>query len=196
MIECVALTGKEAVPYMGDLASLRCSVFREYPYLYNGNQEVEAAYLANYSKSDDVLLVLAKAGERVVGVSTCMAMSHADAAFKKPFLSHHIPMDELCYFGESVLLPDFRGQGIGHRFFDLREKWSAERGFKTNYFCAVVRQGNHPLKPTDYQTLDVFWKKRGYRKMEHLIAELEWREIHDLEGSESIHHLVFWANIP
>jgi hypothetical protein len=196
IIECIALTGGEVLPYIGDIAALRCSVFREYPYLYDGNQEAEAVYLSNYSNSDDVLLVLAKVEERVVGVSTCMAMSGSDSAFKKPFLDRNIPIDDLCYFGESVLLPEFRGMRIGHQFFDLRENWSRERGFKANYFCSVIRPDIHPFKPADYWTHDFFWQKRGYWKIEDLIAQLEWREINDPEGAESLHKLVFWSNAP
>jgi hypothetical protein len=40
---------------------------------------------------------------------------------KAPFIAAGGNVDHIFYFGESVLLPQFRGMGIGHHFFDERE---------------------------------------------------------------------------
>ena len=53
------------------------------------------------------------------------------------------------YYGESVLLPGWRGRGIGVAFFAAREARARELGFKVGTFCAVVRPDNHPLRPAD-----------------------------------------------
>ena len=37
------------------------------------------------------------------------------------FVARGIEVARLFYFGESVLLPEYRGQGVGHAFFDHRE---------------------------------------------------------------------------
>lgn len=194
MIECLGLTGSQAIPYINDLAALRCAVFRKYPYLYEGDPSAESVYLANYSKSENVFLVIAMFGDKVVGVSTCMAMSHADPAFQKPFINYKTPIKKICYFGESVLLPEFRGMGVGHRFFDLREQWATSQGFTTNVFCAVMRAEEDHRKPATYRSHDDFWMKRGFKKRDHLVAELTWREINDPTGTETSHKLVFWTN--
>lgn len=191
MIECEGITGQQAEPYLENLAELRCQIFREFPYLYDGDVEAEHKYLNNYTDNPNVFLVIAKDGERVVGVSTCMAMQTADEAFQKPFLESGIPIGKICYLGESVLLPEFRGMGVGHRFFDSREKWARERNFEVTAFCAVVREADHPEKPSDYHPHDAFWSKRGYVKRPDLVAELEWCEIGD-NPDEKSHQLVFW----
>lgn len=192
MIECIGLTGRQAMPYLEELAKLRCSVFREYPYLYDGDSEAERAYLANYADSENVFLIVTKAEGKVVGVSTCMPMAEADEAFQKPFNQAQSPLDEICYFGESVLMPEYRGLGAGHRFFDLREQWASVRGFSINAFCAVIRPLEDPRRPADYRPHDRFWSKRGYQRHDYLVAQLDWREIGDAVGRESSHDLVFW----
>jgi|AntRauTorckE6833_2_1112554.scaffolds.fasta_scaffold28635_2 GNAT superfamily N-acetyltransferase len=190
-IQCTGIPGSESGPYLEQLARLRCAVFREYPYLYDGDAEAEKKYLSNYSNSDRVFLVIAESEGQVVGVSTCMAMTEADYAFRKPFEGAEHPLEEICFFGESVLRPEFRRQGIGHRFFDLREQWAATRGFSINAFCSVIRAEDHPKKPADFRSYDSFWKKRGYQPDERFIAELEWREI-DSGHSDVPHRLIYW----
>jgi GNAT superfamily N-acetyltransferase len=66
----------------------------------------------------------------------------------------------LFYFGESVLLPEYRGHGIGHAFFDPRERPPA-RGASAACFAAVMRAPDHPARPAGYRPLDAFWHK-GY----------------------------------
>jgi len=193
MIECKCLSGIEALPYLEDLAGLRCQVFNEFPYLYDGDPEAEKKYLKNYTDRSDVLLVVARHGDDVVGVSTCMAMENADPAFQQPFVKAGIPIANICYFGESVLLPEFRGLGVGHRFFDLREDWALSRGFDTNVFCSVIREQEHPATPKDYRSHDDFWKKRGYIKRAGLICDLDWLEIGRQDCQETTHQLVFWS---
>jgi len=193
MIECTGLTGRQAKPHLNDLAKLRCEVFREYPYLYDGDARAERKYLASYADSKNVFLVIARSEGNIIGVSTCMPMAQADAAFQAPFVAKDADLDEICYFGESVLLPEFRGCGVGHSFFDLREQWASIRGFTTNAFCAVSRPADHPRQPDGYRPHDPFWTKRGYVRRDDLVAQLNWRELDDDSTEESPHELVFWS---
>ena len=45
-MEIRLLHGAAIAPYIDDLARLRLSVFREFPYLYDGTPEYEADHLA------------------------------------------------------------------------------------------------------------------------------------------------------
>ena len=78
------------------------------------------------------------------------------------------------YFGESVLLPEYRGQGIGHAFFDHREAAARAWGASRASFCAVIRPPDHPARPAGYVPLDAFWAKRGYAPVPGLIGEFTW----------------------
>src|SRR4051794_23140665 len=60
------------------LARLRGAVFAEWPYLYAGEPEAEARYLAAYAADPQAAVVVAFDGATPVGMATCqpMATSH------------------------------------------------------------------------------------------------------------------------
>jgi len=96
----------------------------------------------------------------------------------------------LFYFGESVLLPEYRGRGIGHAFFDHREAQALKCGASAACFAAVIRPDDHPAKPAGYVPHDAFWTKRGYGVVPGLVTELAWKE-HGEEG-ESLKTMQYW----
>lgn len=191
MIEVTPLTG----PYIRDalpaLADLRIRVFREWPYLYDGSPEYEEKYLNKFSQAKDALIVIARDSTHIVGASTASPLvGHADE-FAEPFRQRGYEPNDVFYFGESVLLPEYRGQGIGHAFFDHREKHARQmEKFKTAAFCAVTRSDSDPRKPANYFPLDTFWSRRGFQKEEKIAASLGWKEV-DSAGSVP-HTLQFW----
>ena len=182
--------GREIEPHLDALGELRIQVFREFPYLYDGSLANEHQYLRRYLDSSRSLVVLAFDGDRAVGATTCVPMADEMAEFQAPFLSANQPLEDICYFGESILLHDYRGRGIGHSFFDRREAHARRLGLAITTFCAVDRPDHHPLRPPDYRSLESFWLGRGYLRRPDLRAALAWREIQD--ASESTKTLTFW----
>lgn len=182
--------GEEIVPFIPALAQLRMAVFRDYPYLYEGSKEYEENYLRVYLKSKDTIIVLVRDGEKVVGASSGMPLKLEDNAVKKPFIDADINLEDVFYFGESVLLKEYRGYGFGKRFFYEREKHAKSLNYKIAAFCGVVRPENHPQKPKDYHPLDLFWEKKGYKKMEGMQTHFSWQDIGD--ESETPKMMQFW----
>ena len=83
------------------------------------------------------------------------------------------------------------GRGLGHAFFDHREAQARALGrFAHVAFCAVVRPDDHPLRPKDYMPLDGFCQKRGYAKVDGLIARFTWKDID--QPAESGKPMQFW----
>jgi GNAT superfamily N-acetyltransferase len=188
-VKILCLQGDEMRPYLGDLARLRIEVFRDFPYLYLGTVEYEQEYLAQFSKAPDSLLVLALDGERVVGASTGLPLCQGDEVFREAFSEEEIATTYYC--AESVLLPEYRGRGIGHRFFDRREDHARALGCQHITFCSVIRPEDHPLKPADYRSNDEFWRKRGYVPDEGREVKLSWQDVdHD---AETLKALAFWS---
>ena len=185
-------SGPEVAGHLESVARLRISVFREFPYLYEGDEAAEREYLSGYAGCPGSVFVLAEAEGRVVGVSTGLPLASADPAFREPFEAAGMDPAEWFYFGESVLAPEWRGRGIGHRFFDEREAHARSRGFLQTCFCAVERSADHPLKPPGYRMNDGFWSRRGYRKLPGLRARFSWRQI-DSPDSDVENELVFWT---
>lgn len=184
------LTGAEIAAALDDLAQLRIEVFRAFPYLYDGDVAYERDYISEFAAASHAALVAAFDGDRIVGAATASPMRAQKAEFQRPFTERGIDVDRLFYFGESVLLPQYRGQGIGHAFFDRREAAGRTAGAEQASFCAVVRPADHPARPADYQPLDAFWRKRGYRPVAGFITDFEWKEIGDAE--EVSHQMQYW----
>jgi len=184
------LTGAEVGAALGDLAALRIAVFAAYPYLYEGNAAYEAEYLAEYAAAEDAVLVAAFDGARIVGAATAAPMIHQKTEFREPFAARGLDVERLFYFGESVLLPGYRGQGIGHAFFDHREAQAKACGASAACFAAVIRPEDHPARPGGYLPHDAFWTKRGYALVPGLVTELAWKELG--EEGESLKPMQYW----
>lgn len=177
-MQLIYLQGAQIRQWLDSLAALRIRVFREFPYLYEGSLDYERDYLETYARSDNSLCVLVLDGEQAVGMSTALPLAHEDEAFMRPFIEQGFDIDSVCYFGESILLPDYRGQGLGVRFFEEREAHARRLpGVRYTAFCAVERPEDHPQRPSDYQGLDRFWQKRGYTPAPELYARYEWQDI-------------------
>ncbi len=165
--------------HLPDLAALRIAVFRDWPYLYDGSVDYEERYLAPYADSAAALVVGAWDGVRLVGAATATPMEDHAAAFAAPLAAAGIAPGDVYYFGESVLLAAYRGQGIGHAFFDAREAKARALGRRFACFCAVIRSEDHPLRPDDDRTLDGFWSRRSYAPLHGVEARFAWRDIGD-----------------
>jgi GNAT superfamily N-acetyltransferase len=191
-IHVTTVTGEDIKPFIKDLARLRIHIFRDFPYLYEGSREYEEKYLSAYLKSSDSIIVLVKDGDSVVGASSAMPMESETDEVKAPFINAGIPLSEVFYFGESLLMKEYRGRGFGHAFFDGREgRARSLKRFRYCAFCTVMRPDDHPLKPAGYIPLDVFWTKRGYTKRPELVSYFSWQDI-DKE-SETEKPMVFWT---
>jgi GNAT superfamily N-acetyltransferase len=184
------LSGAELAAALDDLAALRIAVFAAWPYLYEGDPAYEARYLAEYAAAPGAVLVAAFDGARVVGAATAAPMVHQKEEFRRPFEARGIDTARLFYFGESVLLPEYRGQGIGHAFFDHREKAARAAGAQSTCFAAVIRASDHPARPAGYRPLDAFWQARGYAPIPGLVTQLAWKE-HG-EAGESPKPMQYW----
>jgi GNAT superfamily N-acetyltransferase len=187
-----AVTGSALQDVLPDLARLRITVFRDWPYLYDGSEEYEREYLAKFIAADGAVCIVARDGETIVGASTASPMAETDVEFIEPFKKAGYDIAKVFYCGESVLIGDYRGQGVGHKFFEGREAHARQvGGFETSTFCRVVRPDDHPLKPVIYRPLDGFWRKRGYSPVEGLLAEYAWKDIG--QSDETTKQLQFWT---
>lgn len=185
-----ALTGGEILAAIDDLALLRMTVFAEWPYLYDGDPAYERKYLREFVDAPDGILVAACDGERIVGAATASPMASQKAEFQAPFAARGLDVSRLFYFGESVLLPEYRGQGIGHAFFDHREAQAVKCGATAATFAAVIRPADHPDRPANYVPLHGFWRKRGYAPVEGFTTELNWKDHRD--AGETPKPMQYW----
>ncbi|OWU84104.1 GNAT family acetyltransferase [Oceanicola sp. 22II-s10i] len=189
MTEVRVLTGPALHAALDDVARLRIEVFRAFPYLYDGDLAYERRYLESYL-APSAIVAAAFDGTRIVGAATGTAMEDHSDDFAAAFADRPEPLTEIFYCAESVLLPEYRGRGIGHAFFDAREAHARALGRRFSAFCAVSRPDTHPRRPVDYAPLDAFWRKRGCAPLPGVSARFAWRETGQI--NETDHTLQFW----
>ncbi|MEM1377327.1 MAG: GNAT family N-acetyltransferase [Pseudomonadota bacterium] len=184
------LTLSEARARFDDLAHLRITVFREWPYLYDGDVDYERSYLATYFKSPNAFIAGAFHGDKMVGACTASPLADHATEFSEPFGALGLNLDDYFYFGESVLLPAYRGEGVGVKFFEYREAEAKRQGFSSCVFSAAHRPNDHPFRPSNYVPLDSFWRKRGYSQIDGLATRFAWKDIG--ESHETEKPMTFW----
>ena len=135
------LSGGAIRAVVPELARLRVEVFRDWPYLYDGDLAYERRYLAKYAGMEDATIVVARVDGRVVGASTALPLATAEKEMQRPFLDAGLDPRDWYYFGESVLEAAHRGRGIGVAFFRAREARAAALGFRRTTFCERPARG-------------------------------------------------------
>jgi GNAT superfamily N-acetyltransferase len=190
LIDARVLTGADLSDALDKVAALRISVFRDFPYLYDGDLDYERRYLETYRQSSGAVLVGAFDGQNLIGAATGAPLAEHASEFADAFDGTGIDLDTVFYCAESVLLPQYRGRGIGHLFFDRREEHARGLGFTRSAFCAVIRASDHPQRPPDYRPLDAFWHKRGYAPLPGVTAVYSWKDLGETE--ETAKPMQFW----
>lgn len=183
------LTGDALAAALPDVARLRMAVFRDWPYLYDGDADYEEDYLQAY-QSPGAVVVATLDGARIVGAATGAPMADHAVDFAAAFEDRPEHLSDIFYCAESVLLPEYRGQGIGHAFFDARESHARGLGLRHSAFCSVIRPADHPARPADYRPLDGFWRKRGYAPLAGVTARFSWKDLDCTAETEK--QLQFW----
>ncbi len=80
-------SGPQVKSFIPDLAKLRILVFRDFPYLYDGDPEYEEKYLKTYTDSPESVVVVAFDGGEVVGASTGRPLDHETDEIQRPSAS-------------------------------------------------------------------------------------------------------------
>jgi len=184
------LSGDEMRARLDDLGRLRITVFRAWPYLYEGTMEHEREYLPRYAAARTGTLIVAQDGDAIVGASTALGLDEESESVRAPFEKAGMDLSRIFYFGESVLLPRYRGQGVGVRFFEEREQAARDHGYAQPAFGGGGRPHDHPARPADDVPLDAFWGRRGYAKRPDLVTGFSWQDIGDAAQTEK--PMVYW----
>jgi GNAT superfamily N-acetyltransferase len=186
------VSGAGVAPYVDDLARLRIEVFREFPYLYDGDEDYERKYLQTYVKSPRSLAVLVYDGTQLIGASTGLPMADETPEFQRPFLENGYDVGKVFYCGESVLRRAYRGRGIYKHLFQAREQHAAELpGIELCTFCGVRRAPDHPLCPSDYAPLNAVWQRFGYTEHPELQTQYVWKDVGESEPTPKT--MRFWT---
>lgn len=182
--------GDEILPYLDVLAELRISIFREYPYLYDGDKDYETNYLKKFIFAKNACVVLAFEHNKVVGALSGLALHSEDELIFKPWVSSP-DFSSIYYVSEILIVKTFRGTGLGYRMFRAFDEWIQDSSYKKVVLATVERPEDHPLKPILYKSLDNFWHNNGYEVAAGKFCCISWKEVE--ESSESLKVMKFWV---
>ncbi|MEC9369337.1 MAG: GNAT family N-acetyltransferase, partial [Pseudomonadota bacterium] len=97
-VRAVTLTpGKGLEERLGDIARLRIRVFRDWPYLYDGDLAYEKKYLAGFANSPGACCVAAFDGDRVVGASTALPVGDEHEPIRAPLREAGFDLSRVFY---------------------------------------------------------------------------------------------------
>ncbi len=174
-INYIEAGGQKLKDHLDTMAQLRIAVFNEWPYLYEGSLNYEKSYLQTYVKSRHSFVLLAHEDGKVIGATTAILAADEEDAFQAAFVQQGLAPQTICYFGESILLPEYRGLGIGKEFMTRRLAFARSLpGVRYASFCAVMRPEDHPLRPSNYKPLNTFWQQMGFHPVQGMQTEYSW----------------------
>ncbi|MBS0628498.1 MAG: GNAT family N-acetyltransferase [Verrucomicrobia bacterium] len=185
------IQGREILTYIHKLATLRISVFREYPYLYDGTLDYEEEYLLMYVQSKESIWIVVEEKGKMIGAVTGLPLIDAIEEIKNPFLKDEKSIKDIFYLGEILLLKEYRKSGIGYELYRLFEKKvQSFEHYKKITLCEVKRPGSDVRRPDDYVPLDSLWNRQGFIKQGDKVSYLSWKEIGSEEEMQQ--PMVFW----
>lgn len=179
MIEIRPWSSAEIRQHLAELAQLRITIFREYPYLYDGTMSYEQHYLERYARCSEAQVWVLQDQGRVVGAVTGLPLWAEDAEFQAPFMDEPANIRQWFYIGEVLLLPPWRGLGYGSRLLNqMLQNINVERYPKQ---CLYTVQAPERLKPVHYRA----FRPEAFGFVQHPSrkAYVSWQCIDETEPS-------------
>lgn len=187
------------------LAHMRATYFKEYPYLYDGSLDYEENYLGEYKeKAIDGYLVQAfhekNSEKKLVGILTgCGFCSDIEIVRDgaKLFEEKNISTQDRYYLGEAIIIPEYQHKKILPRMlYKLGQKVIQLQKYTSLCFLTVIREENDARKPEGYKSTDQLWGKLGCYKAD-VTCSFEWPTIMPDKSVQNIFNDVeFWTYEP
>ncbi len=184
------LKGKEIQRHLPNVANLRLRVFKEYPYLLDGDLKEALEYLSLYATAKSSLLVTATSNNELVGTVAGVPLNATAAIIQKTFVDNHQNLEQWFYIDEIVIAPQWRNRGLSRVFLHALEDHAKESGYRFTTFCVIRRPPTHPLRPRGFVPLNESFAESGYERLPDLALELNWVDIGD--GRPSAKKMDFW----
>lgn len=189
------LFDEEIQNYTDYIAHLRMEAFKPFPYLYAGNLEYERTYIRGYQFAKKAMLATANIDGNIVGISTGIPLnadSEIVSGAKEAFEKENINVEDYYYYGEIIILPEYRGLGLAKKLYEAQDIIVRRWGYRFTSILTVVREADHPLKPQSYQPTDKLWERLGFC-WKGLEIAYHWPTIQaDRTVKEQKHSLEFW----
>ncbi|MDQ5890937.1 MAG: hypothetical protein QG604_811 [Candidatus Dependentiae bacterium] len=174
-------TGEQARPYIEHIAHLRITMFKEFPYLYEGSFDGEKKHLETYCSSPKYLVLLLLKDTHVVGFFNAIPLAENGpdslSEIQAPFIAQGIDMAPYLYVGEVMVLKEFRRPHLIQFLYAYGEALARELGKDYLIFAMVKRPREHLARPADYQSLELLCAYFGFAIMKGMEIHASWKQI-------------------
>ena len=167
--------GPEIAKVADSLYYLAITVFRDFPYLYE--PETEENHMERYTKMKNSFALMIYDGDKLAGATTASLLKEEVDMVRAPYEKAGFDPDKTFYFGESMLLPEYRGMGNYKKIMSERINAAVESGANKASFISVIRPDDHPLKPTEYMHLKPIWNRYGFFENPHVDMKWTWKDV-------------------
>lgn len=184
--------GKELLANIAELAKLRLKIFREYPYLYEGDSASEESYLSLFASSSDAFFIVAKGESQLVGAISGIPLDFAQKEIRDAFCQSTIESGGYYALCDILVLKEHRNRKIGSILYkEFENQLLKMKRYTKLVLWQIVRAQDDPRRPNDYFSLDDFWRKKGFIKHPELVCYIPWKEVSDEKAIS--HRFEFWV---
>jgi GNAT superfamily N-acetyltransferase len=184
------LQGALIQEYLEQIAQLRLSIFKEYPYLYDGRLKDELVYLQHYANHADATAIIASCGNQLAGAVTAIPLKYETEDLITPFTATQYPVESIIYIGELLIYPEYRNKGLGTRLLSgIEQHFLSQKNYQYLTSATVERPEVHPHRPGGYVPIERFLLKNQFAKTPGTVTHFIWKEI---DGISRDHEMKFW----
>ena len=198
MLRYVSGVGSGIVEILEDVARLRIELFRDFPYLYDGNLEYERNYLAGLSENEESFVVAAYQDDEAVGAATALPLSsNAEIldGVQDRFSRAGIRPEDCYYYSEILVRPSHRRRGISKEFYRQREETALRLGYSAACFSALKIEEIASPRPPDYFDPSDMWQRMGFHRHGDICVDYHWPTLQaDGTTVDMKHRLYFWSH--
>jgi GNAT superfamily N-acetyltransferase len=188
------LTHQEITNALPFVIQQRLTTFSEYPYLYQGTEAEEQAYVNLFLTFSNSAIAIAYYQEKPVGFLMGTSFSAFDQHFQGSlilFKDAGIEPTSYYYFSDLIVVSEHRGRFIGTQLYTVMENFARKQGY-TAGCCVTEIYDTHPLKPTNYKSIKNFLTNLGYTQST-LAVYHEWAtKQQDGTTYQQVHPLTYW----
>ena len=190
LLELRALEGPVAARWLDDIVRIRVELYREFPYLYDGDAAREALCLRTYLECGEAVFLAAFDGDRMAGFSSSIPLAMEDEALTEPFRRAGLDPADYLYIGEMLVEAPWRSWKLLWEHKKYHEARARALHLKYVAMVTVDRAENHPLRPRRYKPLEHIIHYCGYEKIRDLSVSMRWPRADS--GSERANRLSVW----
>lgn len=191
-IKIEKMQGTQIDPYLAEIIQFVTKMYRDYPYLYNGDDAGYQQYLNTYAQAKEGVIFVAFDGKKIVGVASGMPMADSRDIFKPTLVRHGYSIKNIYYIGEFGVSPEYHGKGIESTLMSKMEQFIKEhKQYNTISLWELNPASSSQTQraPTHFPN-GIFLQNNGFAYHPELNFIVHWTNIN--EKHESPHLAVYW----